>query len=205
MSRWPGEVASRVRDSCRGGSAARSRWASARRGRRAARHRPAPRRADGGHARRHPTCTRCCRRCSTTPTLAGRNPPPRRWPHAPASLCTSPRSCWTPRRGVCRYPGAGAFFRSGAVPARQQRTGNRHRRRRMRADRVVELDDALWVLDYKSRVTDAELPGYRRRDRRLSRCAAPRSTPGAGSARRADRPGRLHADRVRVRHAILSQ
>ncbi|HEX4325457.1 MAG TPA: 3'-5' exonuclease, partial [Burkholderiales bacterium] len=30
-----------------------------------------------------------------------------------------------------------------------------------RADRVVEFSDALWVLDYKARVTDEELPAYR--------------------------------------------
>jgi len=31
----------------------------------------------------------------------------------------------------------------------------------LRADRVVEFEDAVWVLDYKARVTAAELPAYR--------------------------------------------
>jgi ATP-dependent helicase/nuclease subunit A len=32
----------------------------------------------------------------------------------------------------------------------------------LRADRVVEFGDAVWVLDYKARVTAEELPEYRR-------------------------------------------
>jgi ATP-dependent helicase/nuclease subunit A len=32
----------------------------------------------------------------------------------------------------------------------------------LRADRVVEFGDAVWVLDYKARVTEQELPEYRR-------------------------------------------
>ncbi|MCK6430955.1 MAG: ATP-dependent exonuclease, partial [Burkholderiaceae bacterium] len=38
----------------------------------------------------------------------------------------------------------------------------------LRADRVVELDDALWVLDYKWRVLAAERAGYEAQVRRYA-------------------------------------
>jgi ATP-dependent helicase/nuclease subunit A len=65
-------------------------------------------------------------------------------------------------QAVCRHPALTRFF----DPARFQRARNELEIVSggvlLRADRVVEFDDAVWVLDYKARVTAAELPEYRR-------------------------------------------
>jgi ATP-dependent helicase/nuclease subunit A len=65
-------------------------------------------------------------------------------------------------RAVTRLPGLARFF----DPARFRRASNEleiiSAGAVLRADRVVDLGDALWVLDYKARVGAAELPDYRR-------------------------------------------
>jgi len=42
----------------------------------------------------------------------------------------------------------------------------------LRIDRLVELDEALWVLDYKWRVLDGERPGYEAQVRRYAAALA---------------------------------
>jgi ATP-dependent helicase/nuclease subunit A len=71
----------------------------------------------------------------------------------------------TTAHAVSRHPALAHFF----DPARFRRASNEleiiSAGAVLRADRVVEFADAVWVLDYKARVTGTELPQYRRQVR----------------------------------------
>ena len=77
-------------------------------------------------------------------------------------------------RGVIEAPILRRFFERGEfVSARNEAEIVGADGATRRADRIVEFESEVWVLDYKSRVGEAELPAYREQVREYVALLAP--------------------------------